>query len=155
EGCLSLAGTFEFKFEEKLLDLNRSACLTFDDPKETLYQFKRSDRLHVRGEWARGHTDKASTVRATVHVVDDDASFRSAIGRLLRLSGYTVILHESAEHLLAHLPNETGRCCLLLDVVIPGLSGPELHNRLTERGLKVPTIFLTGSEDVSAELELR
>src|SRR5262249_16697421 len=62
---------------------------------------------------------RAFTLRTVVHVVDDDASFRRAIDRLLRHCGYEVKLYESAEHLLAHLPSEAERCCVLLDVMIP------------------------------------
>ena len=68
-----------------------------------------------------------------VHVVDDDASFRTAISRLLRSAGYEVALHESAQQLLDRLPDAETPCCILLDVRIPGLSGPALQNRLAEQ----------------------
>jgi FixJ family two-component response regulator len=83
-----------------------------------------------------------------IHVVDDDASFRTAIGRLLRASGYEVALYESAKQLLEELPDEVGPSCILLDVQIPGLSGPELQDRLAQRGSKVPIVFLTGHGDI-------
>ena len=61
-----------------------------------------------------------------VHVVDDDASFRTAIERRLKNAGYRVATYPSAQHLLDRLPSEGEPGCILLDVRIPGLSGPEL-----------------------------
>jgi len=83
-----------------------------------------------------------------VHVVDDDASFRTAIERRLKKAGYEVATYPSAQHLLDRLPNESGPGCILLDVRIPGLSGPELQNRLSELGSTLPIVFLTGYADV-------
>ena len=85
---------------------------------------------------------------AIVHVVDDDASFRTAISRLLRAVGYEVAVYESAQHLLDRLPIENRLGCILLDVQIPGLSGPELQERLTELGSALPVVFLTGHGDI-------
>jgi FixJ family two-component response regulator len=85
---------------------------------------------------------------AKVHVVDDDASFRVAIGRLLGASGYEVVLYESARHLLDCLPDERSAGCILLDVKMPDLSGPELQTRLMEAGSKLPIVFLTGNGDI-------
>jgi FixJ family two-component response regulator len=61
-----------------------------------------------------------------VHVVDDDASFRTAIQRLLEMTGYRVVTYASAQQLLDQRPDENGLGCILLDVRMPGLSGPEL-----------------------------
>lgn len=83
-----------------------------------------------------------------VHVVDDDASFRTAIERRLRKAGYEVSTYPSAQHLLDRLPDERGPGCILLDVRIPGLSGPELQGRLSELGSVLPIVFLTGYADV-------
>ena len=83
-----------------------------------------------------------------VHVVDDDASFRTAIERRLKKAGYEVATYPSAQHLLDRLPNESGPGCILLDVRIPGLSGPELQSRLSELGSTLPIVFLTGYADV-------
>jgi RNA polymerase sigma factor (sigma-70 family) len=84
-----------------------------------------------------------------VHVVDDDASFRTAIERRLKLAGYEVATYPSAQQLLDRLP-ENGRLgCVLLDVRIPGLSGPELQNRLAELGSTLPIVFLTGYADTA------
>jgi RNA polymerase sigma factor (sigma-70 family) len=87
-------------------------------------------------------------VLGVVHVVDDDASFRTAIERRLKKAGYEVETYPSAQHLLDRLPNESGLGCILLDVRIPGLSGPELQSRLSELGSTLPIVFLTGYADV-------
>ena len=83
-----------------------------------------------------------------VHVVDDDVSFRTAIARRLKQAGYEVATYPSAQHLLDRLPNESEAGCILLDVRIPGLSGPELQGRLSELGSTLPIVFLTGYPDV-------
>ena len=83
-----------------------------------------------------------------VHIVDDDASFRAAMERRLKHAGYEVATYASAQHLLDDLPSESVGSCLLLDVRIPELSGPELQERLSELGSTVPVIFLTGHPDV-------
>jgi FixJ family two-component response regulator len=84
-----------------------------------------------------------------VHVVDDDASFRTAIERRLRHAGYEVETHSSAQHLLDCLPGSVEKPgCILLDVQMPGLSGLELQNRLVELGSILPIVFVTGHSDI-------
>jgi FixJ family two-component response regulator len=83
-----------------------------------------------------------------VYVVDDDAAFRAAIERRLKKEGYEVATYSSAQHLLDQLPNDSVPGCILLDVRIPGLSGPELQERLSALGSTLPIIFLTGYSDV-------
>ena len=85
---------------------------------------------------------------STIHIVDDDESFRTALERRLKMAGYEVATHCSAQHLLDHLPDDSRPGCILLDVRIPGLSGPELQTRLLELGSTLPIIFLTGYADV-------
>jgi FixJ family two-component response regulator len=82
-----------------------------------------------------------------VHIVDDDAPFRTAVGRLLRASGYEVALYESARNILERPPADPGPSCILLDVQMPGISGPELQGRLAQLGSTVPIVFLTGHGD--------
>jgi RNA polymerase sigma factor (sigma-70 family) len=88
-----------------------------------------------------------------VHVVDDDASFRTAIERRLKKAGYEVATYPSAQHLLDRLPDQRGPGCILLDVRIPGLSGPELQGRLSELGSTLPIVFLTGYADVPTTVQ--
>jgi FixJ family two-component response regulator/signal transduction histidine kinase len=92
-------------------------------------------------------------VPGVVHVVDDDASFRTAIERRLKKAGYEVATYPSAQHLLDHLPDQSGPGCILLDVRIPGLSGPELQGRLSELGSALPIVFLTGYADVPTTVQ--
>jgi FixJ family two-component response regulator len=80
-------------------------------------------------------------------VVDDDESFRTAIERRLKLAGYDVATYASAQELLDSAPNDERAGCILLDVRIPGLSGPELQARLVASGSMLPIIFLTGHAD--------
>jgi RNA polymerase sigma factor (sigma-70 family) len=84
----------------------------------------------------------------TIHIVDDDTSFRTALERRLKKAGYAVTSYRSAQQFLDHLPDENGPGCILLDVRIPGLSGPELQERLVELGSTLPVLFLTGYPDV-------
>ena len=82
-----------------------------------------------------------------IHIVDDDESFRGAISRLLKISGYEVADYESATSFLRAVENAKPGC-ILLDVRIPGLSGPELQDRLVERRSTLPIVFLTGYADI-------
>ncbi|MES1149122.1 MAG: response regulator [Bradyrhizobium guangdongense] len=82
-----------------------------------------------------------------IHIVDDDASFRNAMERRLRLAGYDVATYASAQDLLDRLPDDDKPGCVLLDVQIPKLSGPELQSRLIELGSTLPIVFLTGHAD--------
>ena len=88
----------------------------------------------------------------TIHIVDDDASFRSAVGALLDASGYRVSTYESAKQLLSAPPNDDV-ACILLDVRMAGLSGPQLQNRLTELGCKLPVVFLSGHADIPTTVQ--
>jgi FixJ family two-component response regulator len=83
-----------------------------------------------------------------VHIVDDDASFRTAVERRLTKAGYEVATYASAEHLLDRLPSDSVLGCILLDVRIPGVSGPDLQGRLSELGSTLPIIFLSGYPDI-------
>ena len=60
-----------------------------------------------------------SALPTLVHIVDDDASFRTTTGRLLRVCGYEVVMYKSAEQLLERLPDDVHPSCILLDVKIP------------------------------------
>lgn len=88
-----------------------------------------------------------------VHVVDDDTSFQVAIERRLKLAGYDVSTYSSAQQLLDRLPGDGASECILLDVRIPGLSGPELQSRLIELGSTLPIIFLTGHADTATAVK--
>jgi FixJ family two-component response regulator len=91
-------------------------------------------------------------VTGIVHVVDDDASFRTAVERRLKKAGYEVATYPSAQQLLERLPDGNASGCILLDVQIPGLSGPELQVRLKALGSSLPIVFLTGHADIERAL---
>lgn len=84
----------------------------------------------------------------TVHIVDDDASFLTAIERRLKVAGYDVLTYRSALQLLDQLPDENSLGCILLDVQIPDLSGPDLQDRLSQIGSTLPIVFITGHADI-------
>jgi len=82
-----------------------------------------------------------------VFVVDDDASVRDALGRLLRSAGYEARLLSSAPEFLAQeVPDAP--CCLLLDVQLPGLSGLDLQEELAAAHIQIPIVFISGQSDV-------
>ena len=83
-----------------------------------------------------------------VYVVDDDASFRKAIQRRLEMAGYRVLTYASGQQLLDQLPDENEPGCILLDVRMPDVSGPELQSCLIELGSTLPIVFLTGYMDI-------
>jgi FixJ family two-component response regulator len=82
-----------------------------------------------------------------IHVVDDDASFRTAISRLLNVSGYDVAGYESAAAFLRAL-EEAKPGCILLDVEMPDLGGLQLQDELAKLSRGWPIIFMTGHGDI-------
>jgi FixJ family two-component response regulator len=85
--------------------------------------------------------------KSVVHVVDDDESLRTALGRLLRAAGYDVRAYTSAGEFALALSGElTG--CVLLDVRMPGPSGLDLQAALARGDNSLPVIFLTGHGDI-------
>ena len=87
-----------------------------------------------------------------VYVVDDDAQFRTAIGRLLRASGYKAGLFESGEAFLSNAP-PPGPGCILLDIRMSGLSGLDLQGQLNKQGIMLPIVFLTGHGDIPTSVK--
>ncbi|HEY2643416.1 MAG TPA: response regulator [Galbitalea sp.] len=83
-----------------------------------------------------------------VSVVDDDESVRESLPDLLRQFGFAAEAFSSAEAFLASdVMSETS--CLLLDVAMPGMSGPDLQRELTRRRRKIPIVFITAYGDGS------
>lgn len=82
-----------------------------------------------------------------VYIVDDDASFHTAIRRRLLLAGYDVQAYSSAEQFLAQQHDDSRLGCLLLDVRIPGLGGLGLQAHLLEIGSTLPVVFVSGYDD--------
>jgi len=82
-----------------------------------------------------------------VFVVDDDAAVRRSMERLLRLAGLMVQTFESARDFLK-CERPEGPACLVLDVRLPGLSGLDLQQELSQSGKDIPIIFLTGHGNI-------
>ena len=98
-------------------------------------------------------SEGSEPVPGCVHIVDDDASFLTAMERRLKHAGYDVTTHPSALHLLVNLPTESVPSCIILDVRLPGLDGPALQKRLAELGSTLPIIFLTGYTDIPTTVQ--
>ncbi len=77
-----------------------------------------------------------------IFLVDDEASLRKALNRLLSAEGFSVVEFASAEAFLAALP-ANGSGCVLLDIAMPGIDGLEAQRQLAERGSTLPIVFLT------------
>jgi len=90
---------------------------------------------------------------AVIHIVDDDASFQKSLAQLLQALGYEVVSYSSAEQLL-ETPPDARLGCILLDVRMPGLSGPDLQDRLTQLGSSLPIIFLSGHGTVQTSVRV-
>ncbi len=85
---------------------------------------------------------------ACIAVVDDEASLRAALERLLRGSLFQVLTFRSAEEFLGRSGEEI-IICLILNIHLGGMTGFELQEHLAASGSAVPTIFITGHDDVS------
>jgi FixJ family two-component response regulator len=91
--------------------------------------------------------------RSLVSVVDDDESVRESLPDLLREFGFAAEAFSSAEAFLASdVVRETS--CLLLDVAMPGMSGPELQQELIRRRRDIPIVFITAGGDASVRPRL-
>ncbi len=94
----------------------------------------------------------AKTPTELVLVIDDDASMREAISRLLHAIGLTVRTFGSAREFLGtRLPDIPA--CVVLDVRLPDLSGLDLQREMVERGIHVPVIFITGHGDIQMSVQ--
>jgi FixJ family two-component response regulator len=87
-----------------------------------------------------------SSQKTTVIVIDDDIFVCRALKTQLEILGFSVVVFQKAEGLLAgELPD--GDICLLSDVYLPGMSGIELCRHLAKTGTHLPTILMTGRDD--------
>jgi RNA polymerase sigma factor (sigma-70 family) len=84
---------------------------------------------------------------AIVFIVDDDASVRDALKRLIRSVGLQVELFSSAQEFL-HRPRPDVPSCLILDVRLPGMSGLDLQRQMAQTSLQIPVIFITAHGDI-------
>jgi FixJ family two-component response regulator len=86
--------------------------------------------------------------RPLVAVIDDDESVREALPDLLREFGFAATAFDAAEAFLANAAIPEIHC-LILDIAMPGMTGPELHQELVNRGVRVPVIFITAHADAT------
>jgi CheY-like chemotaxis protein len=104
-----------------------------------------------RNAAASGET--MATKRPLVSVIDDDQSVRESLPDLLKELGYEAAVFSSAEEFLTS--DQIGRSkCLILDVAMPGMSGPDLLGELKRRRQEIPTIFITGQGDATIQPRL-
>ena len=85
-------------------------------------------------------------IRSLVSVVDDDESVRESLPDLVREFGFAVQAFSSAEAFLASDYVSQTRC-LILDVAMPGMTGPDLHRELKRRGQPIPIVYMTAHRD--------
>jgi len=85
-------------------------------------------------------------VRLLVSVVDDDESVRESLPDLLRELGFAAQAFSSAEEFLASEWVDQTRC-LILDIAMPGMCGPDLQRELMRRGQEIPIVFITALKD--------
>jgi len=91
--------------------------------------------------------------RSLVSVVDDDESVRESLPDLLRQFGFAAQAFSSAEAFLASdVVSETS--CLILDIAMPGMSGPDLQQELVRRRQEIPIVFITANGDSTVRLRL-
>jgi FixJ family two-component response regulator len=93
------------------------------------------------------------SLSSTIYLVDDDASVRRALARLIRSSGYQVESFASAREFLEKGLRRDGPACLVLDVRMPGLSGIDLQGELLKTKTILPIVFITGRGDIPTSVK--
>ncbi len=91
--------------------------------------------------------------RPLISVVDDDESVRESLPDLLREFGFEAQTFSSAEEFLAS-ESVADTNCLVLDVAMPGMSGPDLQQELKTREQSIPIVFITAARDASVRARL-
>jgi len=88
----------------------------------------------------------------TVYIVDDDAMFARGLARLVEAAGWNARVFRGGDVFLAAVGADN-QGCVLLDVRMPGMKGPELQRAMVERGIALPVVFLTGHGDVQTSVQ--
>jgi FixJ family two-component response regulator len=128
EGCADLDGT--------------TAILSYHGAREPMWRILRGMTKRAK----KSSRARALSAPTLVSVVDDDESVRESLPDLLRELGFTAQAFTSAgEFLMSDSVSATR--CLLLDIAMPGMSGPELQHELTLRGHEIKIIFITARSD--------
>ena len=113
------------------------------------------DALYTMSHSLAMESSKSRSVDAgqLLSLVDDDVSVRESLPDLLGEFGFTTRAFSSAQEFLSSsCIDDTG--CLILDIAMPGMSGPELYQELKRRGQEIPTIFITGQRDETIRTRL-
>lgn len=102
-------------------------------------------------------TGQGAAVNNTIYLVDDSRVIRQIVAHLLKGSGATICPFTSAEQCLEELTmrDDSTPSCLLLDLDMPGMTGPELLRRLAEKHRQIPTVVITGHADSKLASEAR
>jgi FixJ family two-component response regulator len=95
---------------------------------------------------------KSATI--LVAVVDDDESVRESLPGLLNELGFGTRAFATAEEFLQSGVADEAKC-LILDIAMPGMSGPELHGELVKRGYSIPTIFMSAHPEFASLPDMR
>jgi FixJ family two-component response regulator len=132
-----------YRQREKLANCTGQSCRT---ELAFVFELISISRLNNAPCWGWG-------LPSTVHVVDDDVSFQTAIRRRLQLAGYEVQVYSSAEQFLDQQRDDSRLGCLLVDVRISGLGGPELQARLHEAGSTLPVVFVSAHNDIKTVVQ--
>jgi FixJ family two-component response regulator len=99
------------------------------------------------------HQRRRATERPLLSVVDDDESVRESLPDLLREFGFAARAFSSAQEFLSSdCVNQTR--CLILDIAMPGMSGPELYQELKRRRREIPIVFITAQKDETVRARL-
>ena len=93
------------------------------------------------------------TTRTLIAVIDDDESVRESLPDLLLELGFDALAFASAEEFLTSDATDDVRC-MILDVAMPGMTGPELYQELGRRGRHLPVIFITAHADATVRDQL-
>ena len=108
---------------------------------------------HAHTQWSPSNHETRLEVSHVIAIVDDDESFRRALARFLGTFAFCVRTFASGDDFLQS--GELGVVeCLLLDLVMPGMSGLEVKQQLGVRGLRIPTVFVTAHADDEMEQHL-
>ncbi|MFN3846443.1 MAG: CheR family methyltransferase [Paracoccaceae bacterium] len=105
-----------------------------------------SDMLRIARAARVDNQHRPDATHTTLHVIDDDPVIRETLRRLFQAEGWGVMAYPSAEDFLAR-PRPRGQACLLVDQVLPGITGTELLQKLQAEKSPCPSIILTGHGD--------
>jgi FixJ family two-component response regulator len=101
----------------------------------------------------RSHEAHVGATQPLVSVVDDDESVRESLPHLLKLLGFAAKAFASANEFLSS-GDVAATHCLLLDIAMPDVSGPQMQRELTRRGRAIPIIFITARADYGFRQQL-